>query len=438
MATFNETLTTEGKNLIARMLSGTASITFTRIVMGDGAITQSAMATVSDVVNPKKVIDIYSVTRDSSNNITVTGIFSNDGIDAGFYFREKGIYATDGTTEILFLYGNNGSLAEWINPIGNAVIQKKLSTIITFSEADTINISLQDGIYASHEDMLQIIEEIQNIQLDGDWAKYSQAEQIKEDSKDIQSKLGNSSNDDTSTTIFGFLKNIKNAIASFITKFDSFRTAYTDTRAANLDNFDATISSRAPASTALSNTIWTDTRAVAIDTINTNTARLTAARATTIDNIGATSNTGGTTTAGTAMAKLNAVLTKMDAILSKVEQGDFVGKRLLFESDLQVTNMSKDTYYNVKSYSNNSGGIAVIVPFYVSNSNCYYTLVVDGVTVFADKNILVFRASSGSDTDAAEGFVVPFISAFELKVKVTGVTSSTDSGRFNIRYYINK
>lgn len=60
-------------------------------------------------------------------------------------------------------------------------------------------------------------------------------------------------------------------------------------------------------------TNWTSTRAGYIDTINTNAARLTSARATIIDNIGATGNTGGTTSAGTVMAKLNALITNTTA-----------------------------------------------------------------------------------------------------------------------------
>lgn len=41
----------------------------------------------------------------------------------------------------------------------------------------------------------------------------------------------------------------------------------TSARAANLDNLNATVSSRAPASTALSNAVWTDTRAGKLDSI---------------------------------------------------------------------------------------------------------------------------------------------------------------------------
>ena len=40
---------------------------------------------------------------------------------------------------------------------------------------------------------------------------------------------------------------------------------------------------------------------------------MTSARATIIDNIGATGNTGGSATAGTVMAKLNAIITKLNS-----------------------------------------------------------------------------------------------------------------------------
>jgi len=44
---------------------------------------------------------------------------------------------------------------------------------------------------------------------------------------------------------------------------------WTDARASKLDNLDATISSRAPASTALSNAVWTDARAAKLDNLDT-------------------------------------------------------------------------------------------------------------------------------------------------------------------------
>lgn len=332
MATFKEVLTVEGKNLIARMLSGSSNITFTKIVMGDGAISQSELAIVNKVVNPKKELDIYSVTRDGNNSITVTSIFSNDGIQEGFYFREKGIYATDGNEEILFLYGNNGSLAEWINPIGNAVIQKKLSTVISFSESDQLNVSLQEGIYASHEDTLKIIEEIHNIDLDGDWAKYEQAEQIYENIEDVQKQIGKSSDSENVHSVFGIINKIVQLVDATKKGIEAFRNTYTDDRAIKLDKIDTTISSRAPASTALSTYTWTD------------------ARATKLDNIGNPDDSGGSLTSGTAMAKLNATLSKIlsggiAGTVKSIQNGHILLQQCTSYEDTGFGNPSTKYYY---------------------------------------------------------------------------------------------
>jgi len=86
----------------------------------------------------------------------------------------------------------------------------------------------------------------------------------------------------SSGSIFSLLKYI-------VARFTGF---WTDARAGNLD---AAISTRAPASTALDTAQWTN------------------ARAAMIDNIGAVNATGGTTAAGAANAKLNALLTNYTA-----------------------------------------------------------------------------------------------------------------------------
>ena len=83
---------------------------------------------------------------------------------------------------------------------------------------------------------------------------------------------------------------------------------------------------------------WTTTRAGYINTINTNTSRLTTTRAGYIDklaNFGATGDTGGSTTAGTMMAKLNAILQKV------ITEG--VGVKSVQRGTFQETSTSQDS-----------------------------------------------------------------------------------------------
>lgn len=218
------------------------------------------------------------------------------------------------------------------------------------------------------------------------------------------------------------------------TEMDAFRNAYTEERAINLDKLDVNVSSRAPANTALSNGIWTNARAAAIDTIHANAARLTAARASIIDNIGATNNTGGSTTAGTVMAKLNALLTwftgtwtaaraaKLDTIATKVGQGDYFGKQL------KVENLYKTGEHR---FSHAKGGIAIlsIRDIYVRSLK----LEIDGVVVIdyiSPSDLFVFFAEQGGNT--FHPLIIPFDSSFKLTI------TSDKPAKIIIKYYLNK
>lgn len=149
----NEVLTTKGEQLFARCLSGEVGITFTKMIIGDGSVNPNLIKGLNAVVSPKATLDIERVTKNADNSVVIKSVFSNQNLDSGFYYREKGIYATDGTTEILFMYGNKGSLAEWITPSTSSLIEKTLSSVIAFSESDQVNITLQSGLYASQADL---------------------------------------------------------------------------------------------------------------------------------------------------------------------------------------------------------------------------------------------------------------------------------------------
>lgn len=228
---FNEFLTTEGERLLAKSIAGTATITFTKMELGDGD-RGTASKNITSLESKRLTLDIYSVQLSGDNHITITSILKSENIETGFYYREKAVYATDGTREILFMYGTAGSLAEWIENSKTSVFERTMRTIIALSDGDNISVTIQGGAYASGEDAKNILTAIENIQLDGDWATQSQAE-------------------------------------SMLSLLDTFVAAYTTLRAGKLDNLDALVSSRAPANTALSNATWTNDRAALLDRLDT-------------------------------------------------------------------------------------------------------------------------------------------------------------------------
>lgn len=262
---FKEFLTIEGERLLARSIAGEASITFTRMVIGDGD--HGTDRTVTELQSQRMTLDIYSVTMSGDNQISIVCQLDSKMIGAGFYFREKGLYATDGETEILMIYGTAGTFAEFLENNISSYFKRMLRTIISFSNEGEINITLQDGLYATPADVKKVLDAVQNIKLEGDWSTYTQLDSL-------------------INTFDTFAKIWTEQKAAMLDEAISSRAAassalsnsvWTDARAAKLDSLDAAVSSRAAASTALSNAVWTNTRAAKLDSVDTTVSSRAAA-----------------------------------------------------------------------------------------------------------------------------------------------------------------
>lgn len=155
MAAFiNNNITAAGLIVLAKGMAG-EPIKYTKIVLGDGYIPEGKTPrTVTGVVSPKAIIDITKLKVNGDGTVAVGGIFSNDQIISGFYYRELGLYAEDPENgEILYCYGNAGDLAEWIPPTGGATIVEKTIDIVTVVGAATnVTAYIPADAYATKED----------------------------------------------------------------------------------------------------------------------------------------------------------------------------------------------------------------------------------------------------------------------------------------------
>jgi len=112
---------------------------------------------------------------------------------------------------------------------------------------------------------------------------------VNADTDDIQAKIGTPTGASLSADV-----------ASVKSDTSGLRTDYTTLRAGNLDNLDATVSSRAPSATALSTAVWTNGRAANLDNLDAtvssrapastalSTVQWTNGRAANLDNLDAT------------------------------------------------------------------------------------------------------------------------------------------------------
>lgn len=173
MAGFTEYLTVEGELMLAKMAAGT-EISFTKVICGDGNLaTNQNPKHMTSLINPKMQLDIQMVNVSGGNNVIISAELTNDAIEEGFDFREKGIYMSDGTKEVLGIYGNSGNNAEHIEPMTSSFMRKKIRTFLSFSDKDSINITIKKDTYAN----APILPEQDNIE---DFLKTQEAEAIVE------------------------------------------------------------------------------------------------------------------------------------------------------------------------------------------------------------------------------------------------------------------
>jgi hypothetical protein len=148
-----EYLTNEGQELLAQALAGTITLQFTKIQMGDGALSQGqSRRSRTSLVNVIEELAIDSVSVSADNVISVSGTFDNSSLTQGFYYREKGVFASDGTNEVLLFYANFGDQAEWIDPPSIELVEKRIISLYTGDQEGTYNIQTKSGVYETIED----------------------------------------------------------------------------------------------------------------------------------------------------------------------------------------------------------------------------------------------------------------------------------------------
>lgn len=158
----NSTITKAGVLAAAKALSG-QQLTFTKIVMGDGFLSEGqTVDNLEDVINKKVTVDIVRHSVESANTAILGGVFTNQGLEDGFYWRELGLYAQDPDVgEILFSYGNSGDLAEYIPADGgNTVIEKNIDILTYVGNAANVSIYIAPDAYPTKADFDELMKKV--------------------------------------------------------------------------------------------------------------------------------------------------------------------------------------------------------------------------------------------------------------------------------------
>lgn len=155
-------ITNLGSALLAQVVAG-GTITFTRIVLGDGNMpgTQTP-ATMTDVVSPKAEASITKAAVSENQTAVIGARFTNESQQADFEWKELGLYAkgSDGA-EVLYSYGYTPS-GEIIPASGETLIEKLVDIVTYIGDAAEI-----DAVF--DPSFIPQIERIDETDIEGMW-----------------------------------------------------------------------------------------------------------------------------------------------------------------------------------------------------------------------------------------------------------------------------
>jgi phage-related tail fiber protein len=150
--------TSKGRALQSRTLTGTP-LHFTKIAVGDGTLSGQAIEDLNALIHEVKTISINTLKTMPGGQANVGGVLSNQNLTNGFYWRELGLFTQDPIQgEILYCYGNAGTLADYIpSPGGADIIEKQINVLAIIGNAANVTATInQSLVYATKEELKEL------------------------------------------------------------------------------------------------------------------------------------------------------------------------------------------------------------------------------------------------------------------------------------------
>ena len=151
----NLIVTNAGQSLIAKLISGTAEINFTKIKTSDYVYTASDIPALTELSQIKQTANVSSISIVSSSIVKVRALVNNTGLNTGYYVKAVGLYATDSSTntEILFGVSLCGELADYIPAQSDTVTGITYTFNCKVDNTEQVTVTVDPSGVASAEDL---------------------------------------------------------------------------------------------------------------------------------------------------------------------------------------------------------------------------------------------------------------------------------------------
>lgn len=147
-------VTKKGYNLLAESIATKKSVTFTKVVIGDGDDNGLNIDTMTNVVSEKLILPVHDGQKDGDGQYLVTAVLSNSTVETGFFPKEVALFAKCGDgEEVLYSYSNGGNNVGLI-PDKNTPINSEIYNIRTkIGNATNITFLTSDDLYVTKSEL---------------------------------------------------------------------------------------------------------------------------------------------------------------------------------------------------------------------------------------------------------------------------------------------
>lgn len=162
----NNAITDNGRVLLSHVQMG-AVFTPTKIVMGSGNLPSgTTVRTITDIVTQEQTLTISKKKRGNDGTVAIGGVYSNQGVTSGFYFRELGLYAKavypDGreVEEVLYSYGNAGSTADYMPAYTSGQpVEREIDLVIYIGNDTDVDLTVDSGVYVTVQQLEEALKD---------------------------------------------------------------------------------------------------------------------------------------------------------------------------------------------------------------------------------------------------------------------------------------
>lgn len=158
-------ITRNGQTLMAKLMSGTGTVEFTKISVSSTTYTDTQLETLTSLSGVKQTAPITNVARNNNVSVTVEGAISNEELKVGYYMQTIGLYAKDPDLGEILYAVTTASVAGYMPPFNNRTpsgAQFKLTT--TVGNAENVTLQIDPSAVATIGDFNRLETKLNDLQ----------------------------------------------------------------------------------------------------------------------------------------------------------------------------------------------------------------------------------------------------------------------------------